>query len=163
MVSNTSQARDTPSPEANESQWQFMHRVIAGQLDRTSASAKWYRGEHVRLQAVAIVLSGLVTVTAGVQSWLTDKAWTSVTILVLGALLTGLATWRGMFTPKESWHLNQQLYDQLRSLQTKMQFLERSPTFAPACSEVLKQIFDEYERILGQGNAGWERLRERDK
>lgn len=148
-------------PSSGETQLEYLHRVIAHQLDRSDKSASWYRARHVRTQVCTILLSGAVTVLAGTHDWLGNQESTRSVIVALGALSAGLGTWSAVYAAKDSWHMNQSVYNRMRALQTHLEFQERSPTFDANDQEMLKTVLKEYQSILDQGNSEWQHLRQK--
>jgi hypothetical protein len=73
-------------------------------------------------------------------------------------VMTGSA-WAALFSPRESWHLNAATYTELRALQARLEFAERSSTFEAQKARVLEEVFAEYQGIIDAYNQHWQELR----
>ena len=147
----------------HESQRDYLHRQIAERLARLEASTSWYRKTHFRGQMATVVLSATITIIAGLKSLSLLSTVASDLVLILGALVTVISTWGAFFSPRESWHLNNATYSRLRSLQARLEFVERSPTFVQDDIKILADGFAEYQRILDDYNERWQNLRSKAK
>lgn len=146
-----------------ESQRDYLHRQIAERLARLDSSTTWYRKTHFRGQMATVVLSATITIVAGLKSIDFVDSIASNLVLVLGALVTVISTWGAFFSPRESWHLNSVTYGKFRSLQAKLEFVERGDEFKGHENRVLEEGFAEYQRILDEFNQQWQKLRSKSK
>ena len=142
-----------------ESQLDYLHRQIAERLARLESSTAWYRKLYVRGQMTTIVLSAVITIVAGLKSLSLVGSVASDLVLVLGALVMTAAAWAALFSPRESWHLNAATYTELRALQARLEFAERSSTFKEHEARVLEEVFAKYQGIIDAYNQHWQELR----
>jgi hypothetical protein len=148
---------------AEESQRDYLHRQIAERLARLESSTAWYRKTHFRGQMATVVLSASITIIAGMKSLSLLSTVASDLVLLLGALVTVISTWGAFFSPRESWHLNNATYSRLRSLQARLEFVERGANFEQDEVRVLTDGFAEYQHILDDYNEQWQKLRSKAK
>lgn len=146
-----------------ETQRDYLHRQIAERLARLESSSAWYRKTHFRGQMATVVLSATITIIAGLKSTVIPEATSSNLVLILGALVTVISTWGAFFSPRESWHLNNLTYSRLRSLQARLEFIERGGAYEATKDQVLSEGFSEYQRILDDYNEQWQKLRSKSK
>jgi hypothetical protein len=147
-----------------ESQRDYLHRQIAERLTSLDASTGWYRKTHFRGLMATVVLSASITIIAGLKSSsLLSGVVASDLVLILGAFLTVISTWGAFFSPRESWHLNNATYSRLRSLQAKLEFVERGQSFEQDAAKILADGFTEYQRVLDDHNEQWQKLRSKAK
>jgi hypothetical protein len=111
-----------------------------------------------------VVLSAVITVLAGLKlSYVSAhplvRELVEFAILALGATVTVVSAWGAFFAPKESWLLMAGTLNRMRALQARMEYEIASTPNASA--EVLKGIFDDYQKILDEHNQKWEALRQR--
>lgn len=149
--------------EEQESQRDYLHRQIAERLRSLDASIVWYRRTHFQSLMTTVVLSASITIIAGLKSSQQFSALASDLVLILGALVTVLSAWGAFSSPRESWHLNTATYSHLRSLQTKLEFIERGQNFEQDAAKILTDSFAEYQQILNEHNEEWQKLRSKTK
>ena len=142
-----------------ESQLDYLHRQIHERLARLESSTTWYRRLYVRGQMTTIVLSAVITIVAGLKSLSLVGSVASDLVLVLAALVMTASAWAALFSPRESWHLNAATYTELRALQARLEFAERSTTFEEQKARVLEEVFAEYQGIIDAYNQHWQELR----
>ena len=142
-----------------ESQLDYLHRQIDERLARLESSTTWYRRLYVRGQMATVVLSAFITIVAGLKSLSLVGSVASDLVLVLGALVMTASAWAALFSPRESWHLNAATYTELRALQARLEFAERSSTFEAQQARVLEEVFAEYQGIIDAYNQHWQELR----
>ena len=146
-----------------ETQRDYLHRQIAERLERLESSASFYRKTHFRGQMATVVLSATITIIAGLKSLTILDTIASDLVLVLGALVTVISTWGAFFSPRESWHLNNLTYSRFRSLQARLEFIERGGAYEASKDKILSDGFEEYQRILDDYNDQWQKLRSKSK
>jgi hypothetical protein len=113
---------------------------------------------------VAVLLSATITVVAGIKSApIMEKEIASNIVLILGACSTVWNAMSAHFAPKESWHLNAEIRGNLRSLKARLEFEELSPDFQSRQGNVVKEGFDDYQKILADYNTKWVHLRSNAK
>ena len=158
----------TTMPGNGESQLDYLHRQMQKQLDRVDDSARWYRQSFYRYQAIIVIFAGLITIVSGIKLDFFSKEWSERLpsilrdiALILGAASSVLGVFAAVFSPRESWHLNAVTYVRLRSLQVKLDFLERGPDFKDHPDEIVAQVFSEFQAILDDSNKSWMDLRKR--
>lgn len=106
-----------------------------------------------------VVLSALITVVAGLKTLSLVGSVASDLVLVLGALVMAASAWSALFSPRESWHLNAATYTQLRALQARLEFVERSSAFDSQQEPVLEVVFAEYQGSVDAYKKHWQELR----
>ena len=146
-----------------ETQREYLHRQMQDRLRQLESSVTWYRWRHYRYQASAVVLSASITVVSGLKLTLLPEVAASNIVLVLGALSTVVAAFGAFFSPQQSWHLNAETYGRLRSLEAKLDFTERAPSFKENDGAAIVAMFDEYQAILADYNRKWQDLRQKSK
>jgi hypothetical protein len=146
-----------------ESQRDYLHRQIFERIERFESSTVWYRKMHFRGQMATVVLSASITIIAGLKSLSLLSTVASDLVLILGALVTVISAWGAFFSPRESWHLNSATYSRLRSLQARLEFVERGKSFEQDSVKVLVDGFAEYQHILDDHNEQWQKLRSKAK
>ncbi len=142
----------------NENQLEYLKTQIIKQLNKRRSSTDFYRKRHFLTTVAAVVLSAIITVLAGLKSTIFPDKFSRIAILILGATSTVISAWGGFFSPGKSWLLEGEAYDNLRSLQTEIEFSEASPNFK-SDEESVRQFFDRYQTIMQDYNKKWQMTR----
>jgi hypothetical protein len=137
----------------------YVRSLLVNRISTFSSSAGWFRKRYYLSTMSTVVLSGLVTILAGLKLY--DDRWTwwsSATILVLGATSTIFSAWGAFFAPRESWHLYATTLGKLRALHARLEFDSLRIPHQISDDDAL-QIFNEYQQILDTHNAQWLAIR----
>lgn len=167
--------RDAPPSEpkaADETQLEYLYRLIEERLTKRTASASWYRRTNFFAQMATTILSAVITVISGLKSWwFTTGATTSGTasaaasdvVLFLSALITVIAAAGAFYSPRELWVVDSVNASKFRALRAKLQFHERHPDFEAHRQEVVDAGFTEFQALCDDYNAEWLKIRSKAK
>jgi len=115
-------------------------------------SAVWYRRVFFWTSIVTLLLTGMITVIAGIQT--TPEFPHQVqqdSILVLGAIATIVSGWGLFFSPKDSWLIYANSLNRLRALRSKIQFLKSSPSTIKSDEQFASETYAERKYNRGSG------------
>jgi hypothetical protein len=172
-VGKTLTAGLTPSersgPFSSDVTTGYLHDLLVERIDQFHSSVAWFRGRFYLSTMGTVVLSGLVTIIAGLKLEKHNWAWWSnATILVLGAVSTILSAWGAFFSSRDSWHLYTRTLGELRGLLAKLKFesskgLHQNADEAASeiSDEATSKIFKEFQEIMDRHNDEWLKMRKR--
>ena len=148
--------------EDTSSRLDYLKGILDARIQRLHHSVAWYRRRFFITQMSTVVLSGAVTVLAGLKNaWITD-AVASNSILILGAMITIVSAWGAFFAPRETWHMKADILGKICGLRNKLLFASADPEFSAAEKEALsKEVFDEFETFMKDHNLRWQELRKK--
>jgi hypothetical protein len=143
-------------------QLEYLKGILDKRIHSLHGSVAWYRRRFFITQMSTVVLSGAVTVLAGLKnSWITE-AVASNSILVLGAVMTIVSAWGAFFAPRETWHMKADVLGRLAGLRNKLLFSSTDPELSGDEQESFcKEVFDEFEKIMTDHNLKWQELRKK--
>ena len=153
-----------------ETQLEYLHREIEHRLQGRDKAIQFYRKRHYAYQSAAVSIGAAITILSGLNlGYLPISVSVPLApflkdaVLILGAVSTVIAAFGAFFSPQQSWHLNAEVYAQLRTLQSKLEFRERDPEFKTQENQIAAEAFDEYHAILAEYNKRWQELRQKSK
>ena len=158
MAAETGTAALKTNPNPEGSQLSYVRGELEARLHRLDSSTMWYRNRYYIWQMSGVTLSGIVTLLAGLKLQVWGRA---DLILVVSALSTVVSAWGAFFAPKELWRLNAETYGKLRALHARIEFFEREPNFNAREAAFAQEAFTEYQKIVGEHNQEWSRIRQK--
>ena len=150
------------SPQATaQDKASYVGGLLAERISRLHSSEGWFRTRYYITRMSTVVLSGVVTVLAGLKAGGVWGDRVNTLILVLGAASTIISAWGAFFSPRESWHLYALTLGKLYALKAKLEFesLEGNPD--EAHKEFTGQVFAEFQQIMDSHNQQWLALRKK--
>ena len=144
----------------NENQLEYLKTQIIKQLKKRRSSADFYRKRHFLTTITTVGISAVITVLAGLTTTVIPDEFSRIAILILGATSTVFLAWGGFLTPGQSWLFEGEAYDNLRALQTKIEFSEVSPNFNSDKDDV-DCFFNEFQKTMQDYNKKWQNIRKR--
>ena len=137
----------------------YLDDILNEQINSFHSSVRWYRRKHFTTSMSVVILSALITILAGWKGELLSNAVVQNVILVSGVLSTVVSAWGAFFTPKESWHLYATTLSRLRSLQTDLNYKRKPPNEINTDEKVMHELLEKYQNILADHNKVWLEIR----
>jgi hypothetical protein len=157
---NDEKNRDEPTGRKLHGQAAFLDKALSDRIDSFQVRRKQNRRLSFRLKIWATILSAVTTVLLGLQG-VNLQAWVEPAIrdlaLVVSSIVTVLGACEAFYDYRGLWVRYTETRARLLSLRARLQFLSNGDGALSA--KVLEDLFEAYERILGDSNDAWLRMR----
>jgi hypothetical protein len=141
-----------------KSKYEILVEEISTMADKTSNWSRDNKKKSFNIYIGIAVASATITILVAIANDM-PESWSLVVkilTLILSATTTVLAAWDGFYNHKQLWINYGETRNHLRSLQLKLNLLKQSER---ENDDYLREVYEEYQNILQNGNSNWKALR----